>query len=205
MSTYYEENKERLIKQQRARDALRKDEIAKYQKAYREANKEKRKLYHAAYYQANKEDMKAKAKAYYQANKEYYAALNRAMYLRHREELLEVSRAYYGANRKALLQAKKEYYRACKADFIRRNATRRARARKATPDWADLGKMSKIYAECAALTKTTGIMHHVHHIVPLADIEEVCGLHCESNLKIVSHVEHVKLHSSDEVLKSLWI
>jgi hypothetical protein len=70
-----------------------------------------------------------------------------------------------------------------------KNARRRAAKLKAIPKWCDKQKVEAIYEECARITKETGIIHHVDHIVPLQS-SYVCGLHCESNLKIITSSEN---------------
>lgn len=69
-------------------------------------------------------------------------------------------------------------------------AKRRASKLKATPKWANFNKMLEIYKESQLLSKTTGKVHHVDHIVPLIS-DLVCGLHCEQNLRVV--LEEVNL------------
>jgi hypothetical protein len=53
--------------------------------------------------------------------------------------------------------------------------------RQATPPWASDEKIRAIYQRARNLTKSTGIAHHVDHIIPLRN-DFVCGLHVEANL-----------------------
>lgn len=64
------------------------------------------------------------------------------------------------------------------------NAKRHATKLNATPSWANLEQIKRIYAACAKITERTGIEHHVDHIIPLQG-ENVCGLHVENNLAII--------------------
>ena len=59
----------------------------------------------------------------------------------------------------------------------------RANKSNATPQWADLDKIKKIYAEC-----NDG--YHVDHIVPI-NSKLVCGLHCEFNLQYLGALENI--------------
>jgi hypothetical protein len=67
----------------------------------------------------------------------------------------------------------RRFYKTCRKEDIRR----------ATPGWADRGRMLAIYAEA----KAGGL--EVDHIVPLRS-DVVCGLHCEANLRSIPGVEN---------------
>jgi DNA modification methylase len=68
-------------------------------------------------------------------------------------------------------------------------AKRRAAQLQQTPKWANLEKIRDIYIEAARLTKETGIRHHVDHVLPLQG-RNVCGLHIETNLQILTASEN---------------
>jgi hypothetical protein len=61
---------------------------------------------------------------------------------------------------------------------------RRQREARATPPWADRAAIRAMYREAKRLSKLTGEMHVVDHIVPL-DGKLVCGLHVEWNLRVI--------------------
>jgi hypothetical protein len=63
-------------------------------------------------------------------------------------------------------------------------AQRRASRNKATPSWANLEQIGRIYTLCAKVSEKTGVVHHVDHAVPLRG-KSVCGLHVENNLQII--------------------
>jgi len=67
----------------------------------------------------------------------------------------------------------------------------KAAIRQAMPKWADRGSIFKIYQEAMRMTRTTGIKHHVDHIVPLKH-PLVCGLHIPCNLQVIPAVENLK-------------
>lgn len=71
----------------------------------------------------------------------------------------------------------------------RRNSGLRITMR--TAKWADKNKISDIYRRCAELTRSTGLEHHVDHVVPLRG-KYVCGLHVESNLQIILARENLR-------------
>jgi excisionase family DNA binding protein len=65
-----------------------------------------------------------------------------------------------------------------------------AAARRATPPWANDGKIRAVYAEARARTISEGIKYHVDHVIPLKH-ELVCGLHVEGNLAIIPATENL--------------
>lgn len=60
--------------------------------------------------------------------------------------------------------------------------TRHLSKRNRVPAWADLSAIHAVYAEAVRLTKQTGIVHQVDHIVPLHS-PIVSGLHWHMNLQ----------------------
>ncbi len=69
----------------------------------------------------------------------------------------------------------------------------RARAREwmamATPKWADLEKIAAIYDESRRVSCDSGVPHEVDHIIPLRG-HDVCGLHVETNLRVITAEEN---------------
>lgn len=61
---------------------------------------------------------------------------------------------------------------------------------KATPKWANLEKIEEFYEQAKEVSIQTGIAHSVDHIVPLTS-GLVCGLHVESNLRVIPHLENI--------------
>ena len=71
-----------------------------------------------------------------------------------------------------------------RAKINAREAKRRATKLRATPSWANLELIEKIYEQSRKMSIEQGVEYHVDHIVPLVS-KLVCGLHCEANLQIL--------------------
>ncbi len=72
------------------------------------------------------------------------------------------------------------------------HAKRRAQKLNAVPGWANMKQIRKFYTEAKSVTNSSGIQHHVHHVVPLVS-DVVCGLHCESNLAVITAKENLSI------------
>ena len=70
-------------------------------------------------------------------------------------------------------------------------AKRKASKLQATPKWADNNKVKELYKLSVELTKSTGIQHHVDHIVPLMS-RIVSGLHWEGNLRVIPAIDNIR-------------
>lgn len=115
-------------------------------------------------------------KKYYAGKKEQLSANFKAW----REENAE-ARAEYMAN----------WLRENRALANEKAMRRVASKRQATPKWANRQKMVEFYKEAERLTAETGVIHHVDHIYPLQS-KQVCGLHCEDNLNVITQFENIQ-------------
>lgn len=97
-------------------------------------------------------------------------ATRRRAYKERNREIIKAKNAIYAKNNRPSLSAS--------------SAKRRAKKINATPPWADFNKIKDIYYECSHISKKTGILHHVDHVVPLNG-KNVCGLHVQTNLQII--------------------
>lgn len=146
------------------------------------------------YYDENKEQLKKKWKKYYENNKE---KCNKAS-AKWAKENVEKSRARFLRYRHKNLEKVNNYNRLRRLSNLARDAAktakRRSRKREATPNWLTEEHMLQIlsfYEESSRLSKSTGVKHHVDHIVPLRG-KNVCGLHVPWNLQVITAEENLK-------------
>lgn len=71
------------------------------------------------------------------------------------------------------------------------DSKRRAMKLQATPPWFidERHQINQLYILSHRLTKETGILYTVDHIIPLQH-PLVCGLHCLSNLRVITGAEN---------------
>jgi hypothetical protein len=98
--------------------------------------------------------------------------------------------AAYHANREERLAANRAWRVANPDKHAAKEARRRAAKLRATPAWADLGAIAKVYWLASEESRRTGVLMHVDHIVPLKG-KNVCGLHCEANLQILPALANI--------------
>lgn len=141
-----------------------------------------------------------------------WRAANAAAYREQNRDSLRVAQRKYAAENPEKCQAAKAAHREGNRAAIRlRDADRRkteegkaymagkcreyqAKKRNAVPAWASSEFEQLVITEAYALArlrqKTTGIVWHVDHIVPIQG-KTVCGLHCASNLRVIPGVENI--------------
>lgn len=143
-----------------------------------------------SWYKANTERAKRNSRSCALANKDRRRAIERLRYQKNREQIVAYHRAWRAANKKRDASHKKAW--AEKNQHMVMAATRRnqAKKRRAVPAWVDHRKIAELYAEAVRRSKTTGIKHHVDHIVPL-NSPLVCGLHWHGNLRVVTAKENM--------------
>ena len=157
-------------------------------KVYRQANREKIE----ANYQANREERLEYHKAYRQANRERIAARKKAYRQENREERLEYQKAYQEENKERIAARKKAHRQENRVMYQERVAKWRAMKRQAIPKFLKDCRLEKqrlllTYRLRYAMTKATGILHHVDHMWPLSG----GGPHWSGNLQVITAKENL--------------
>lgn len=123
-------------------------------------------------------------KNYRVTNAESISVKRRQKYLRDYEKERSQQSVYAKNNRELLNKHNRAYKQRNKGTVNFSTRLRQARKLKATPAWADLEQIKRVYTTCAKISERTGVEHHVDHIIPLQG-KNVCGLHVEKNLAII--------------------
>lgn len=201
---YQAANHEKIAAQKRRYAIENADAIRAKQAAWREANREKLKAYMAQRYVEKREEYRVNARKNYLEKSEAYKARSAkreaqfpelkkqyaaAYRKRHAAKLSEKGRREWRENLDKN-RARKAKYRAenpaLGAHYVRLRQTRK---QQATPVWADLEAIKRVYKQCSKMSLDGGVKYHVDHIIPIRH-KEVCGLHCEFNLQILTAAEN---------------
>lgn len=174
---HYLKNRDAVLERCKARQVEKKDEIRRYSAEWYERNKE-RVLANSFEYR-NRPEIKERERI---RQKEYYEARSQDIQKRRKEAMTD-------ERRQRLDRYSKEYYAKNAEYYTEKTIRRRRKLDKATPPWADLDAIRKIYRYASRITKTTGIEHHVDHIIPING-KKVSGLHVESNLRVIPATEN---------------
>lgn len=93
------------------------------------------------------------------------------------------SQAFRDCNPELSKEHSRNNYYSHKDSYIQRNISKKLHTKLATPSWANLDIIKRVY-DCAE-------GDHVDHIIPLQG-ELVCGLHVENNLQYLSPEENMR-------------
>lgn len=199
LTEFHNAKREKDGKQSRCKQCDRKTGAS-----YRLKNKKKEKLRHAKYHADHKEKInqriskwqkenkvkcRQRSKRFYENNREKESARKKNIYWKDPQKRLAIVRQWRQNNIEHRRHYDAQYFQNNKSRVYAKNARRRALKRQAIPPWANYEKIQSIYDECARLSADTGIQHHVDHVIPLTS-KFVCGLHCESNLQILTKSEN---------------
>lgn len=169
------ENTERKRAMDRAYAAEHAEQAREKTRAWAAANPERKKESDRRYTQENKERLRSKGASYR---------------LKNWSALVEKKRAYRQANAERVNLKRRLSYAASRDGRAASNAARKALKIRACPPWADRFVIEWHYFYAVYLTKETGVLHQVDHVVPLRH-PLVCGLHCEANLQAIPASENL--------------
>lgn len=123
-------------------------------------------------------------RAYRQKNKERVKQDKAERYRRNRAAVLSAVLKWAKANKDKTRESVRKW---CRNNKPKRNAAwmaRQAAKIRATPPWAELELIERVYA------KAHGLGMHVDHVVPLVS-KTVCGLHVWANLQLLAATENI--------------
>lgn len=161
-----------------------------YYSVYRSSNIDKVRSYARKWRESNPDLAKNRPRLWRETNpdKQRQSEIN---YRKNNPDKRRVSCSTYRRfNKEKESEYRKKYCLTNRPILNAKAAKRRSAKLLATPSWINEEIVLSIYKEASILTKSTGIKHHVDHIVPLQS-SIVCGLHCESNLRIVTFEENL--------------
>ena len=142
-----------------------------------------------AYRAKNLESQREATRKWREGAKEHEQSYRKSYQLENREARIAACRDWREKNPEKNRQAQRNYRDNNKGKVAAKNAKRYAAKMERTVGWADLEAIDAIYDQASHLTATTGIKHHVDHIIPMQG-EMVSGLHVETNLQILTASEN---------------
>lgn len=116
-----------------------------------------------------------------------YLLHKRLSYTNNKITKLQKMKVYYELNKDNRLKYLKSWQKENRHKTAMYASTRRARILNQTLCGTDFSMIEDIYKKCQNKTKTTGIPHHVDHIIPLSK----GGKHHQDNLQIITARENL--------------
>jgi len=201
LAAYYKANRERLLAKAKQYHHDNREQRLAYHASWRARNQDKVKTTREAYkprwtvlraaqYTATKEESKAKARAWNAAHKERVLERSQIRWRTQRAKCQAEQLAWRRGNPEKVRRLSRDWLLANKEKVIAKNALRRARILQAVGELTveDRNRIAEIYRARARLSKDTGVVYHVDHVMPLAR----GGKHHPNNLQLLPAVENLK-------------
>lgn len=164
-----------------------------FQTKHRDRYLEQRKSYRISHIDEERRKGRAWSKTNYSLNKSEVLEDMKDYYLKNKDRKQKYNKEYADKNRDVIREKGREYYINNRHIRYAGNARRRASKLTATPIWANLDKIKEVYKLREKISKETGILHHVDHVIPLGG-KTVCGLHVEYNLQVIPARDNLSKH-----------
>jgi 5-methylcytosine-specific restriction endonuclease McrA len=145
-------------------------------------------------YKDDVENKRARLRAHYRRVVSENPDFHREKYWLNPEFSREQGRKYYRQNRERRIEKAVAYAKNNRAKANATGKKYKVAKQNACPPWvlasSELcGMMEDVYQQAQELTKETGVMHHVDHIIPIQG-PNVCGLHVPWNLQVLTASEN---------------
>jgi len=168
-----------------------------YAKAWALRNAERVKALRKANYENNRQINIEKTRAWKKRNPARVLASQRSRATINREKIRAARKTWEERNPTAALESFKRYRECNRAKIRARLAVSKQGREKRRVLWANQDAILAIYRQAEFMTRTTGRLHVVDHIIPLQG-RTVSGLHVETNLRVVEHHENARKHNAWE-------
>lgn len=160
-------------------------------------NAEHVKALRKAQYQENRAAAIEKVRTWKKRNPAKVLASQRSRAIINREKNRAARKAWEARNPTAALESFRRYRERNRVEIRARLAASKEGREERRVLWADQDAILEIYRQAELLTRTTGRLHVVDHIIPLQG-REVSGLHVETNLRVIEHHENAVKHNAWE-------
>ncbi len=168
-----------------------------YAKAWALRNAERVKALRKANYENNRQINIEKTRVWKKRNPARVLASQRSRATINGEKNRAARKAWEERNPRAALESFKRYRERNRAKIRARLAVSKQGREKRRALWANQDAILAIYLQAEIMTRTTGRLHVVDHIIPLQG-RTVSGLHVETNLRVVEHHENARKHNAWE-------
>lgn len=168
-----------------------------YAKAWALRNAERVEARRKANYEKNRQTNIERTRAWKKRNPARVLASQRSRAVINREKNRAARKAWSERNPTAALESFKRYRERNRARIRARLTVSKEGREKRRVRWANQDAILEIYRQAELMTRTTGCLHVVDHIIPLQG-RTVSGLHVETNLRVIEHSENARKHNSWE-------